>query len=134
MTDNGSMVIRAMVAAALMAATTALMVVTFATAQAAGALAIGACGAYGQAYDFPNSAAATERALSECKGSACRVVTTLRRACAAYAVDGTNPCGAHGWARGPRLGGAQNEALRGCYKDGGRDCVIRTFICDAKGG
>ena len=54
------------------------------------------------------------------------------RACAAYSVDGTNPCGAHGWARGPRLGQAQNEALRGCYKDGGRDCVIRTFICDAK--
>jgi len=133
MKDNGTAFIRAVVAAALVLATTALMVVTFATAQAAGALAIGACGAYGQAYDFPDPNAATERALSECKGQACRVVTTFQRACAAYAVDGTNPCGAHGWARGPRLGRAQNEALRSCYKDGGRDCVIRTFICDAKG-
>ncbi|HZP77595.1 MAG TPA: DUF4189 domain-containing protein [Pseudolabrys sp.] len=134
MADNGSTVIRAVVAAALVAATTALMVVTFATAQAAGALAIGACGAYGQAYDFPSANAATERALSECKGQACRVVTSFKRGCAAYAVDGTNPCGGHGWAHGPRLGAAQNAALRGCYKDGGRDCVIRTFICDAKGG
>jgi len=133
MTDDGSAMIRVVVAVALALATTTLMVVTFATAQAAGALAIGACGAYGQAYDFPSPGAATERALSECQGETCRIVTTLRRGCAAFAVDGANPCGAHGWARGPRLGAAQNEALRGCYKDGGHDCVIRTFICDAKG-
>ena len=57
----------------------------------------------------------------------------LRRGCAALAVDGTNPCGAQGWGKGPRLGGAQNAALKSCYERGGKDCVIRTFLCDAKG-
>ena len=56
-----------------------------------------------------------------------------KRGCAAFAVDFTNPCGAHGWGKGPKLGGSQNEALRSCYKDGGKECVIRTFFCDAKG-
>jgi hypothetical protein len=51
----------------------------------------------------------------------------------AFAVDFTNPCCAHGWGKGPKLGGSQNEALRSCYKDGGKECVIRTFFCDAKG-
>jgi hypothetical protein len=125
--------LRALVAAALLLATTALMLATIATAKAAGALAIGTCGAYGQAYDFPRVEAARESALAQCQGQACRVVATLNRGCAALAVDGVNPCGAHGWAKGPRLGRAQNEALRGCYKDGGRECVIRTFVCDAKG-
>jgi hypothetical protein len=41
---------------------------------------------------------------------------------------------AHGWGKGPRLGRSQNEALRSSYKDGSKECVIRTFFCDAKGG
>ena len=128
-----TLALRAIVVASLVLATTALMLVAVATAKAAGALAIGNCGAFGQAYDFPNMNSARDSALSQCQGQACRVVTTVKRSCAAFAVDGANPCGARGWGKGPRLGGAQNEALRGCYKDGGRDCVIRTFICDAKG-
>lgn len=133
MPNLANVAVRALVAAALVLATTALMLVAVATAKAAGALAIGTCGAYGQAYDFPNAAAARDSALAQCQGQACRVVTTIHRGCAAMAVDGLNPCGAHGWGKGPRLGRAQNDALRGCYQDGGRDCVIRTFICDAKG-
>jgi hypothetical protein len=125
--------LHALVAAALLLATATLMVATLATAKAAGALAIGTCGAYGQAFDFPNTDAAGENALAQCQGAGCRVVATIKRGCAAFAVDGTNPCGARGWGKGPRLGGAQNDALRSCYKDGGRDCVIRTFFCDAKG-
>ena len=122
-----------LVAAALLLAITALSVVTFATAKAAGALAIGTCGAYGQAYDYPAPVSASESALSQCQGQGCRVVTTFKHGCAAFAVDGTNPCGARGWGKGPRLGRAQNDALKACYKDGGKDCVIRTFLCDAKG-
>ncbi len=125
--------LRAIVAAALMLAVAALMLATVAASRAAGALAIGSCGAYGQAYDFPSIAAASENAMAQCQGNGCRVVATLKKGCAALAVDGVNPCGAHGWGKGPRLGRAQNDALRACYKDGGRDCVIRTFICDAKG-
>jgi len=51
-------------------------------------------------------------------------------ACAAYAIDGRNACGPHGYATAPTLARAQNVALRNCYQDGGRDCVVRAFACD----
>ncbi len=133
MTDCFTPVMRALVAAALLVATAMLMAVTLNTARAAGALAIGTCGAYGEAYDFHTPDEARKSALSKCSGKACRVVTTVKRGCAAFAVDFGNPCGAHGWGKGPKLGGTQNEALKSCYRDGGKDCVIRTFFCDAKG-
>ena len=133
MTDIWTPAVRALVVATLLLATTALIFVALATAHAAGALAVGKCGAYGQAYDFPDTGTARDSARLQCQGASCRVVATVKRGCAALAVDGTNPCGAQGWAKGPRLGRAQNDALRACYNGGGRDCVIRTFICDAKG-
>jgi hypothetical protein len=133
MTDIWTPAIRAVVAATLLLATATLMFVTVNAARAAGALAIGKCGAYGQAYDFPNAKEASESALGKCEGKPCRIVTTTRHGCAAFAVDGTDPCGAHGWGKASRLGTAQNDALRSCYKDGGKDCMIRTFFCDAKG-
>ena len=51
----------------------------------------------------------------------------------ALAVDYANACGGHGFGKAPRLGAAQNVALRSCYSDGAKECVIRTFFCDAKG-
>jgi hypothetical protein len=98
---------------------------------AAGALAIGACGAYGFAYDFAREPAANRAALEKCSGE-CKVVP-VKRACGAIAVDGTNACGAHGYAVARRLGQAQNSALRQCYNYGGKECVIRAWACDAKG-
>lgn len=133
MTDIYTPVMRALVVAALLLASVTLMLVAVNTARAAGALAIGSCGAFGEAYDFRNIEEARQSALTKCQGETCRVVTTVKRGCAAFAVDFTNPCGAHGWGKGPRLGRTQNEALRSCYKDGGKECVIRTFFCDAKG-
>ena len=133
MTDIYTPVIRALVVASLMLATATLMLVTLNTARAAGALAIGSCGAFGEAFDFGTSDGARQSALSKCQGGTCRVVAIAKRGCAAFAVDFTNPCGAHGWGKGPRLGGTQNEALQACYNDGGKECVIRTFFCDAKG-
>ncbi len=100
-------------------------------AQAAGALAIGTCGAYGLAYDYSKDAAASKAALGKCAGD-CRVVA-VRRACGAIAIDGKNACGAHGYAVAIRLAEAQNTALRQCNQHGGRDCVIRAWACDAKG-
>jgi hypothetical protein len=126
-------VMRALVAATLLLATATLMLVAVNTARAAGALAIGACGAFGEAYDFRTVDEASKSALAKCQNDTCRVVTVTKRGCAAFAVDFNNACGAHGWGKGPRLGGSQNEALRSCYKDGGKECVIRTFFCDAKG-
>jgi hypothetical protein len=124
---------RVLVAVVLLAATAALLHVTVRTARAAGALAIGSCGAYGEAHDFRSLQDAERNALAKCKGDACRVVATVRRGCAALAVDYANACGGHGWGKAGRLGAAQNEALRSCYKDGAKECVIRSFFCDAKG-
>jgi hypothetical protein len=126
-------VVRALVVGTLLAATAAVLHVTVQTARAAGALAIGSCGAYGEAFDFRSVKEAQRSALSKCKGETCRVVATVKRGCAAMAVDYANACGGHGWGQAPRLGAAQNAALRSCYKDGAKECVIRTFFCDAKG-
>ena len=133
MTDIYTPVMRVVVVAALLVASATLMMVAVSTARAAGALAIGSCGAFGEAYDFRNVEQARQSALSKCSGDTCRVVATVKRGCAAFAVDFTNACGAHGWGKGPRLGRSQNDALKSCYKDGGKECVIRTFFCDAKG-
>ena len=64
--------------------------------RAAGAFAVGKCGAYGQAHDYSGEADAPRAALKQCKGD-CTAVT-MKRACAALAVDMANPCGAHGYA------------------------------------
>jgi hypothetical protein len=133
MTDTLTPVLRALVAATLLLATATLVVVTINSARAAGALVIGTCGAFGEAFDFDTSAQARESALAKCSGQACRVVAIVRRGCAALAVDFTNGCGAHGWGKAAKLGAAQNVALKSCYRDGGKECVIRTFFCDAKG-
>jgi hypothetical protein len=133
MTDSFTPRLRALVVATLLVATATLMLVAVNTARAVGALAIGSCGAFGEAYDFRTVEEARKSALAKCQTDTCRVVTVTKRGCAAFAVDFTNACGAHGWGKGPKLGHSQNEALRSCYKDGGKECVIRTFFCDAKG-
>jgi hypothetical protein len=114
-----------------MVAAASLFVAGAGGVHAAGALAVGACGAYGFAYDYKQQAAAAHAALGKCVGG-CKVVP-LRRACGAIAVDVRNACGAHGYAVARRLGAAQNTALRQCYELGGKDCVIRAWACDAKG-
>ncbi len=98
---------------------------------AAGALAIGKCGSYGQAYDYAGEAGARAAAQKQCKGE-CTTVT-MKRACAALSVDMTNPCGPHGYAVKPRISSSLNEATRKCYEFGGKECVIRAWACDAKG-
>ena len=98
---------------------------------AAGAFAVGKCGAYGQAYDYPVEATARAAALKQCKGD-CTTIT-MKRACAAFAVDIANPCGAHGYAVKPKISSSLNAATRKCYEFGGKECVIRAWACDAKG-
>jgi hypothetical protein len=100
-------------------------------AKAAGAFAIGQCAAYGQAFDYPAENQAKEAALKQCKGN-CTAVT-MKKACAAFSVDMTNPCGPHGYAVRPKISASLNEATRECYKYGGKECVIRAWVCDAKG-
>ncbi|MDI4232463.1 DUF4189 domain-containing protein [Bradyrhizobium sp. 31Argb] len=98
---------------------------------AAGAFAVGKCGAYGQAYDYAAEAEARAAALKQCKGE-CTTVT-MKRACAALSIDMMNPCGAHGYAVEPKISRSLNAATRKCYEYGGKECVIRAWACDAKG-
>src|SRR5262245_10473852 len=100
-------------------------------AKAAGAFAIGQCAAYGQAYDYPAENLAKEAALKQCKGN-CTAVT-MKKACAAFSVDMTNPCGPHGYAVKPKISTSLNAATRKCYEFGGKECVIRAWACDARG-
>jgi hypothetical protein len=105
---------------------------TFESARAAGALAVGSCGAYGLAYDYGESEAASSAALKQCSGE-CKLAAQMHGNCAAFSIDGHNACGAFGYAAAPRLGEAENTALMYCYRNGGKDCVIRAFVCDGKG-
>jgi hypothetical protein len=98
---------------------------------AAGALAVGKCGAFGQAFDYPAEETALAAARKQCKGE-CTTVT-MHRACAALAVDMKNPCGAHGYAVAPKISSSLNAATKKCYDFGGKECVIRAWACDAKG-
>jgi hypothetical protein len=99
--------------------------------RAAGAFAVGKCGAYGQAYDYTGEHAARAAARKQCKGD-CTAVT-MKRACAALAIDMANPCGAHGYAVKPHISGSLNAATKKCYDSGGKECVIRAWACDARG-
>ncbi len=118
----------------LAAATTAasLLLAAANAAQAAGAFAVGACGAYGYAYDYKQIADARSAAAHKCSGT-CKIVGAIRRGCAALAVDAKNPCGPFGWAIDAHLGKAENASLRRCYQYGGHDCVLRAWACDEKG-
>ena len=100
-------------------------------ARAAGAFAMGKCGAYGEAYDYAGEAGARAAALKQCKGE-CTTVS-MQRACAALSIDMANPCGAHGYAVESQISRSLNEATRKCYQFGGKQCVIRAWACDARG-
>jgi len=115
----------------IVALVSAIAVHLTAPATAAGALAIGKCGAYGQAFDYPAEQSARVAALKQCKGE-CSAVT-MKRACVALSLDMTKPCGAHGYAVAPRISSALNEAMKKCYAFGGKECVIRAWACDARG-
>lgn len=113
------------------AAALSLLSASIAGSQAAGALAVGACAAYGYAYDYPTSEAAQAAAIEKC-GESCKKVVTTDKGCVALAIDGRNACGPQGFANAPKLGAAQNTALKYCYQYGGKDCMIRAWICDGK--
>jgi hypothetical protein len=110
-----------------------LLIAGIGTAAAAGALAVGACGAYGYGYDFRKIGDARRAAMKKCAGRTCRVVGVMRRGCAAMSIDAKNPCGSYGWAINPHLGRAENASLRRCYQFGGHQCVVRAWACDEKG-
>jgi hypothetical protein len=119
--------------AALAAVTGYILIAVIGTAHAAGAFAVGTCGAYGYGYDFRKLTDARAAAMKQCAGATCKVVGAIRRGCAAFAIDAKQPCGSFGWAVNPHLGKAENASLRRCYEFGGHDCVVRAWACDEKG-
>jgi hypothetical protein len=126
-------VVNWMLRACVLAASIGFLTVPAGSALSAGAMAIGSCAAYGFSYDYGQLGEARSAALGKCAGGQCKVVATIKRNCVAFAIDGRNSCGPHGYAIAPRLGQAENTAMRYCYKYGGKDCVIRAWACDAKG-
>jgi hypothetical protein len=110
-----------------------LLAAAIGAANAAGALAVGSCGAYGYGFDYTTESGARSAAMRKCASGKCRVVGMLHRACAAMSVDAKNPCGSFGWAIDSHLGKAENISMRRCLEFGGRDCVIRAWACDEKG-
>ena len=104
-----------------------------AESHAAGALATGRCGAYGYAFDDVSPEAAALRARAQCKGKDCRLVASFAKTCAAFAIDAKNTCGPSGWAKATSLAQAQNIASEQCHRFGGKTCVIRAWVCDARG-
>jgi len=118
---------------ALAVASACFLIASIGVAAAAGAFAVGACGAYGYGYDFRNVADARIAAMKRCAGGDCRIVGVIRRGCAAMAVDAKNPCGSYGWAITSHLGRAENASMRRCYQFGGHACVVRAWACDEKG-
>jgi hypothetical protein len=100
MTDSFTPTLRALVAATLLLASATLMLVAVNTARAAGALAIGACGAFGEAHDFGTFDDARKSALAKCQNDTCRVVAVAKRGCAAFAVDFATPVAPMAGARG----------------------------------
>jgi len=111
----------------------ALSVAAMGAANAAGALAVGVCGAYGYGFDYGKLTDARTAALHKCAGGHCRVVGVIRKGCAAMAVDAKNPCGSYGWAINSHLGKAENASMRRCAQFGGHECVVRAWACDEKG-
>lgn len=110
-----------------------VLIAVIGAAHAAGALAVGTCGAYGYGYDYRKVTDARVAALRQCSGPSCKIVGAIRRGCAALAVDAKNPCGSFGWAINAHLGKAENASLQRCYEFGGHDCVVRAWACDERG-
>jgi hypothetical protein len=110
-----------------------LLIATIGAAEAAGAFAVGVCGAYGYGFDFRNVSEARAAAMRKCTGGTCKLIGDMRKGCAAIAVDAKNPCGSFGWAIESHLGRAENASMRRCSEFGGRECVVRAWACDEKG-
>lgn len=108
-------------------------IVMIGAAHAAGALAVGACGAYGYGFDYSKVDDARNAAMKKCTGHDCKVVGDVHKGCAAVAVDAKNPCGSFGWALNSHLGKAENISVQRCYEFGGKECVVRAWACDEKG-
>lgn len=98
-----------------------------------GALAIDSNqgGQYGFSYNQPSMDAAVRVAVNEC-GGGCSVVETFSEGCAAYAADQVRGSSVYGWGNAANVGQAQNTALQYCQGNGGAQCIVRVWGCNAQ--
>ena len=115
---------------ALAAATIAAMVGVTVRANAAGALAVNKCGAYGYSYSYGSDGEASDAALRNCQGDGCHVVANITGACAAFYWDDNDHCGAQGWGYASSRAEAEGIAAKFCTNYGGANCVLRAWVCD----
>ena len=113
----------------------AFLFVAATAAPAAGALAVGACGAYGFAIDYARNDTARTSRFEQVFGQ------RLHRRCPPRSATARrwrsmvkNACGPFGYAAAAGLGLVDKHGRRSsATASGGKDCVIRAFVCDAKG-
>jgi len=89
-----------------------------------GAVATGANGTYGYAYNYDTKDAAVDAALSEC-GDTCTAKVWFANACGAVAKGG----GAAGWAWNASETAAKENAVASCYEYGGSSCEVVVWAC-----
>ncbi|MBN8221466.1 MAG: DUF922 domain-containing protein [Spirochaetes bacterium] len=87
--------------------------------------------ALGYAYDQETQEAATERALAECNGKACKSLTWANGAkkCISLATSANKGYGS-AWAEGRQA--AEDKAMAGCNKRN-KGCAIRATVCTGEG-
>ena len=94
---------RALVAAALLLATATLMLVAVQYGARAGALAIGACGAFGEAFDFHTADEAAQKRAGQAAGAGLPGGDDREaRLRGARGRLSASACGAHGWGKAAR--------------------------------
>lgn len=97
-------------------------------AHAVGALAVGACGVYGGAWNYSDEVLAHGAAITSCPNADCQVVATLSNNCAAVAVGGG--C-AWAWVVREDSAVARAAAIGNCIENGGSpDCRLEGWFCD----
>lgn len=89
-----------------------------------GAVATGADGAYGYAYNYNSKEEAVDAALAQC-GSSCTAKVWFANACGAIAKGGN----AVGWAWNASETEAKRNAVDSCSSYGGSSCEVAVWAC-----
>jgi hypothetical protein len=85
--------------------------------------------AWGDSWNFPNQAAADQKALAECKHPGCKVMTQIGpHQCGALAA--TPDCHGWGWATRPSRAAAELGAMQECQGHNAGQCAVKLGDCD----
>jgi hypothetical protein len=85
--------------------------------------------AWGDSWNYASQAAASARALADCKGAACKVVAPIGpNMCAALAT--TANCKGWGWASRSTRDAASLGAMQECQKYNAGQCTLKVSDCN----